>query len=859
MWFRSLFASLKYPIANSPTRSTGPRARRRRPVARLRLECLEDRTMPSFLAPVNYAAGQGPTSVTSADFNNDHIQDLVVCNYQTSTVSVLLGKGDGTFQAAQTFATGTNPNSVAVGDFNGDGKIDIVTGNKSNGTSPGTMSVLLGNGDGTFRAPINFTLQGQSAPGSAPILQNPRYIAVGDMNHDGRLDLVVTGLSGGLSGGSYSYTNYVNVLLGNGDGTFATANTYLLSSGYAAGKMRLADFNGDGNLDIAALTDSASVSVMLGKGDGTLRAPTSFVTVDSSGPQDLAVGDFNGDGKLDLVTANYAGGVNGGVSVLLGNGDGSFQAPINTPLPSVTPGGNSLAQAAFAVTVGDLNGDGKLDLAVTGRSTYSVYSGSGPYGKYYNAIDSGNVYVLVGHGDGTFTNSQTVQLSSVNPYYITTGNFNGDTFPDLAVGFSDSNNLSVLLNAADWSTTPQASSFSVSGFPSSTMAGVANSFTVTAKNADGTTAAGYTGTVHFTSTDGQAVLPADYTFTAADAGVHTFSATLETAATQLITATDTLTLGLTGSETGITVSPAAASHLGIAAPAGSTAGSAFNVTVTALDPYNNTATGYTGAVHFTSSDGQAVLPGNYTFTAADNGVHTFSNGVTLKTAGSQTVTAADAVTISITGGATVALNSAAASTMSVAGFPSVTTAGAAHTFTVTLRDPYGNIASGYSGTVHFTSSDAKAALPANYTFTTADAGVHTFSATLKTAGTQSITVADTTTASLTGTDGGITVNAAAASQFIITAPTSVQHGVAFSLTLTVEDAYGNVVTGYTGTVHFSSTDNKATLPANYTFTAADNGVHTFTGLILRKTGTQKITLTDTLNSSLTGSVTENVL
>jgi hypothetical protein len=103
------------------------------------------------------------------------------------------------------------------------------------------------------------------------------------------------------------------------------------------------------------------------------------------------------------------------------------------------------------------------------------------------------------------------------------------------------------------------------------------------------------------------------------------------------------------------------------------------------------------------------------------------------------------------------------------------------------------------------------------------------------------------------------VNPAAASRFLISAPASVTAGVAFSLTITVEDAYGNVVTGYTGTVHFTSTDPKATLPANYTFTAADKGVHTFTGLILRKKGNQKITITDTLNSSLTGSVIENVL
>src|SRR5207302_11117318 len=128
----------------------------------------------------------------------------------------------------------------------------------------------------------------------------------------------------------------------------------------------------------------------------------------------------------------------------------------------------------------------------------------------------------------------------------------------------------------------------------------------------------------------------------------------------------------------------------------------------------------------------------------------------------------------------ITVNPAAASTMLVAGFPSPTTAGVAGSFTVTLNDPYGNTARGYTGTVHFTSSDGKASLPANYTFTAADAGVHTFTATLKTAGTQSIAVADTTTASLSGTDGGITVKPGAASRFLIRAPSSVSAGVPFS-------------------------------------------------------------------------------
>jgi hypothetical protein len=187
----------------------------------------------------------------------------------------------------------------------------------------------------------------------------------------------------------------------------------------------------------------------------------------------------------------------------------------------------------------------------------------------------------------------------------------------------------------------------------------------------------------------------------------------------------------------------------------------------------------------------------------------------------------------------------------VAGFPSPTTAGLAHTFTVTALNADGSVNTGYAGMVHFTSSDPQAVLPANYTFTTADQGTHTFTVTLKTAGTKSITATDLATGSITGTEVGIVVQPAAAAKFVLSAPVTVKHGVAFSVTLTVYDAYGNVATGYTGTVHFSSSDSTATLPATYTFTAADAGVHTFVYVVLRRRGTQALTVTDTLNSGLT--------
>src|SRR5271165_3192524 len=237
-----------------------------------------------------------------------------------------------------------------------------------------------------------------------------------------------------------------------------------------------------------------------------------------------------------------------------------------------------------------------------------------------------------------------------------------------------------------------AATLAVTGFPSPQTAGLAGNVTVTAKNSGGGTATGYRGTVHFTSSDGQALLPGDYAFTSADAGVHTFSLTLKTAGAQSITATDTVASSITGAQSGITVSAAAATTLTASGfPNPQTAGLTNNATVTAKDAFGNTAANYRGTIHFTSSDSQAVLPGDYTFTAGDNGAHAFA--VALKTAGSQSITATDTVNASLTATqSAITVNPAAASSLTVAGFPNPQTAGAASNVTVTAKDPFGNLA-----------------------------------------------------------------------------------------------------------------------------------------------------------------------
>ena len=264
----------------------------------------------------------------------------------------------------------------------------------------------------------------------------------------------------------------------------------------------------------------------------------------------------------------------------------------------------------------------------------------------------------------------------------------------------------------------------------------------------GNIATGYRGTVHFTSSDVQAVLPADYNFSSGDNGVHAFSATLDTAGTQSLAATDTVTPTLTVSQTGISVVAGAMSKFVVSGYLATTAGTSHSFTVKATDAYGNVITSYRGSVHFTSSDVQSSLPGNYTFSAGDNGVHTFS--ATLKTAGNQSITATDTVTSSIAGSQSGIVVMAAAATHLAISAPANVSLGVAFSVTVTALDAYGNIATGYLGTIHFTSSDQKAILPSDYTFVAADVGVHTFMVTFKSSGTQTLTATDTHTGSIKG-------------------------------------------------------------------------------------------------------------
>jgi hypothetical protein len=294
-----------------------------------------------------------------------------------------------------------------------------------------------------------------------------------------------------------------------------------------------------------------------------------------------------------------------------------------------------------------------------------------------------------------------------------------------------------------------------------------------------------------------------------------------------------------------------ATQFASSAPSSVMAGVPFSLVVQAQDQFGNIATGYRGTVQFYTSQGAgSVVPANYTFTTADNGTHIFVNGVTLTQVGEQAVSMFDTSNSAVAGVAVVTTVTPGPAASFFFFTPSVATIGNAVSFTVEVADQYGDLASNYLGTVLFTSSDPSATLPADYTFTAADAGAHVFTngATFQTSGNQTITATDMTNTSVKTTSKAISVSGVA-THFSVTSNLTVSGpGTAVSYTVTALTAGNLTATAYTGTMHFTSSDGAAILPANVTL---PGGTGTFR-VTYNTLGLQTVTVTDTGNSSITG-------
>jgi hypothetical protein len=377
------------------------------------LEALEERSLlsSSFGPPVTLPVGSQPNTVVTADLNGDGKQDVVVLNEgefpdRVSSVSVLLGNGDGSFGPAITTSLLPGATSAAVGDFNRDGKADLaVTSGLNN-----SVEILQGNGDGTFQAnPLVIPVGTQQN-----FMGSIQPVAVGDFLHNGKLDLAVANPG----------SNTVSVLLGNGDGTFGPRVEYPV--GTVPLSVAALDL-GNGHVDlVVANHDSSDVSVLVGNGDGTFQ-PAQNIDVKAqafgldSHPLTLRGGDFNGDGKPDVLISQFAGADAGEslVTVLLGNGDGTLRSPIT----------RDVGFGSIGLAVNDFDGDGKLDFAM-----------SEAFG--------GQLRVFPGNGDGTFGSPRAFASGGAFPGSPASGDFNGDGRPDLVVPIPFSNAVGVLLNTS---------------------------------------------------------------------------------------------------------------------------------------------------------------------------------------------------------------------------------------------------------------------------------------------------------------------------------------------------------------------------------------------------------------------------
>jgi hypothetical protein len=400
----------------------------------------------SLVTTYSTEANSDPCSIAVGDFDNDNIPDVAITNNATNEILVLTEYFIYPTAQQTTYSTMySNPNSVAVGDFNNDDQLDIVVADSNSDT----IGVFIGLGNGIFGIQQTYFTSQNSATS---------YVAVGDFNNDNQLDIVA----------SMSAYNQIGILFGYGNGTFRYGMFYSTGSNSTPNLIAVGDFNNDNNLDlVTANYGTGGVGVLLGNGDGTFRNVTTYSTGFDGYSKSVAVGDFNSDNMLDIVAANYWG--SGGIVILLGYGDGSFENPL-----FISTGDN----VPQCVTIGDLNKDNHLDIVYTsplfsyvgillgyGNGTFgsitgcSTDRGSFPWAvalgdfnndtlldiAVSNAYDS-NIGVFLAIKNGSFTAQKTFYTGFASlPYCLAFGDFNNDNQPDIVVGNTRTNNIGIFL------------------------------------------------------------------------------------------------------------------------------------------------------------------------------------------------------------------------------------------------------------------------------------------------------------------------------------------------------------------------------------------------------------------------------
>ena len=421
---------------------------------------------------------------------------------------------------------------------------------------------------------------------------------------------------------------------------------------------------------------------------------------------------------------------------------------------------------------------------------------------------------------------------------------------DQSIVVSDTLNASLGGSAATRVKHGAAFAYSLSPLPAGSIAGEPLPLTIKATDRHGNLVTDYAGIAHVSSTDPTDLLPADGGFTG---GIRSVSLAFVTAAAHAATVTEVAGT-LNASTSSVNVVSGDAVQL-LVSGTSATAGAGASTTIAAKDRYANTVASYTGTVTFTSSDGQAALPPDYTFATADAGQRAFT--VTLKTAGAQTVRATDAAR-SLSGTGAFSIAPAAAAGCVVGGLPASAAAGAQLGLRVTAQDAFANVATGYTGTMALSSSDTAAQLSSPATFTSTDGGSRVFSAQLRTAGTQSVTATDAASSIACLGSVGVVPGAAL---FTVTFPAGPDAwaGNAVSANVRAQDGFGNSITNFAGTIAFTTSDGAA-LPkplANVTLTGSEGG-STTVGITFNTIGPQTLTATQVGAPATTGTGLQTV-